>query len=137
MLAHGWRVPDPCNPSVKEARTAVSTIFAKILAGEVPADIVYQDDRVTAFRDIAPAAPTHILVIPNREIPTVNELVDDDALLVGHMVLVARKLAVEAGIADSGYRLIVNCNKDGGQEVYHLHMHLIGGRPLGPMLVRR
>lgn len=108
----------------------MSTIFARIIAGEAEADIVYRDDRVTCFRDIAPKAPTHILIVPNREIPTVNDLEDDDAALVGHMVLVARKLAAEEGIAERGYRLVINCNPEGGQVVYHLHMHLIGGRPL-------
>ena len=89
----------------------MSTIFSKIVAGEVPADIVYRDDRVTAFRDINPAAPTHILIIPNREIPTVNDLADEDAALAGHMLLVARDLARSEGIAESGYRLIINCNR--------------------------
>jgi histidine triad (HIT) family protein len=106
------------------------TIFAKIIAGEVPADIVYRDDQVTCFRDIAPKAPTHILIVPNREIPTVNDLTADDAQLVGHMVLVAKQLAQQEGIAERGYRLVVNCNSEGGQVVYHLHMHLIGGRAL-------
>jgi len=114
----------------------VSTIFSSIVAGEAPADIVYRDEQVTAFRDIAPAAPTHILIIPNREIATVNDLQPEDAALVGHMVLVARKLAIEEGIAEDGYRLIMQCNPDGGQVVYHLHLHLVGGRPLGPMLMR-
>lgn len=114
----------------------MSTIFSKIVAGEAPADIVYSDDRVTAFRDIAPAAPTHILVVPNREIATVNDLQSEDAALIGHMVLVARNLAVEEGIAEDGYRLIIQCNKNGGQVVYHLHLHLLGGRPLGPMISR-
>jgi histidine triad (HIT) family protein len=106
------------------------TIFAKIIAGEVPADIVYRDEQVTCFRDIAPKAPTHILIVPNREIPTVNDLTADDAQLVGHMVLVAKQLAQQEGIAERGYRLVVNCNSEGGQVVYHLHMHLIGGRAL-------
>ena len=114
----------------------MSTIFSCIAAGEAPADIVYRDEQVTAFRDIAPAAPTHILVIPNREIPTVNDLAPEDAALVGHMVLVAQKLAVAEGIAEDGYRLIINCNRNGGQVVYHLHLHLLGGRALGPMVVR-
>ncbi len=108
------------------------TIFSKIISREVPADIVYADDQVTCFRDIAPKAPTHILIVPNREIPTVNDLEDGDAALVGHMVLVARRLAAEEGIAERGYRLVINCNEEGGQVVYHLHMHLIGGRHLGP-----
>ena len=112
------------------------TIFSRIIAGEIPADIVHRDDRVTAFRDINPAAPTHILIVPNREIPTVNDLADEDGALAGHMLLVARNLAKSEGIAESGYRLIVNCNRDGNQEVFHLHMHLIGGRPLGGMVKR-
>jgi len=114
----------------------MATLFSKIIAGEIPSDTVYRDDRVTAFRDIRPAAPTHILIVPNREIPTVNDLTDGDAELVGHMVVVAKRLAAAEGIADDGYRLIVNCNRHGGQEVYHLHLHLIGGRPLGPMILR-
>lgn len=114
----------------------MTTLFSRIIAGELPADIVYQDDLVTAFRDINPAAPTHILIVPNAEIPTVNDLTEADELVVGRMMRVASQLAVEEGIDESGYRLIVNCNRDGGQEVYHLHMHLIGGRPLGPMILR-
>lgn len=114
----------------------MSTIFAKIIAGELPADVVYRDDLVTAFRDINPLAPTHILIVPNKIIPTVNDLTEDDERVAGRMFLVARKLAEQAGIAESGYRLLVNCNAHGGQEVFHLHMHLIGGRPLGPMLKR-
>ena len=115
----------------------MSTIFAKIIKGEVPADVVYKDDRVTCFRDINPAAPVHILIVPNKEIPTVNDLDEKDAALAGHMLLVAKKLAKDEGIAESGYRLIINCNREGGQEVFHLHMHLMGGRPMGPMVLRR
>jgi histidine triad (HIT) family protein len=115
----------------------MSTIFAKIIAGELPADIVYQDDLVTAFRDIHPSAPTHILIVPNKEIPTVNDLTAADEQVAGRMLLVAAKLAAQEGIDQSGYRLIVNCNAHGGQEVFHLHLHLIGGRPLGPMISRK
>ncbi|HHJ39242.1 MAG: histidine triad nucleotide-binding protein [Methylothermaceae bacteria B42] len=115
----------------------MTTIFEKIIAGELPADIVYQDDQVTAFRDINPAAPTHILVVPNKAIPTVNDIQPEDEPLVGHMIYVAKLLAEKEGIAEDGYRLIINCNKNGGQEVFHLHLHLIGGRPLGPMVVRK
>ncbi len=114
----------------------MSTIFSKIIAGEIPADIVFQDDRVTAFADIAPQAPIHILIVPNKEIPTVNDIQEEDEALAGYMIAVAARLARERGIAESGYRLLINCNKDGGQEVFHLHLHLLGGRPLGPMLVR-
>lgn len=112
----------------------MSTIFSKIIAGEIPADIVYQDDVVTAFRDINPQAPTHILIVPNKEIPTVNDVTSEDEATVGRMFTAAAKIARQEGIAASGYRLIVNCNKDGGQEVFHLHMHIMGGRRLGPML---
>ena len=112
------------------------TIFSKIIRREVPANIVYQDDLVTAFRDINPQAPTHILIVPIKFIPTVNDVALDDELALGRMFTVARKIAEQEGIADSGYRLLVNCNRDGGQEVYHLHMHIVGGRPLGPMLKR-
>lgn len=110
------------------------TIFSKIIRREIPADIVYQDDRVTAFRDINPKAPTHILIIPNKIIPTVNDVTPEDEATLGHLFIVAAQLAQKEGIDESGYRLLVNCNKDGGQEVFHLHMHLLGGRRLGPML---
>jgi histidine triad (HIT) family protein len=112
----------------------VTTLFERIITREIPATIVYQDDRVTAFRDIHPRAPTHILIVPNRPIPTANDVVETDEALLGHLFVVARDLAKEEGIAADGFRLIVNCNSHGGQEVYHLHMHLVGGRPLGPML---
>jgi histidine triad (HIT) family protein len=112
------------------------TLFEKIIAGELPADVVYRDSRVIAFLDIRPAARIHILIVPNKPIPTVNDIADEDESLIGHMVIVARDLARQQGIAESGYRLIINCNADGGQEVYHLHLHLLGGRPLGPMLSR-
>ena len=115
----------------------MSTIFSKIVRGELPADIVYQDELVTCFRDIEPVASTHILIIPNREIATANDLEDGDERLAGHMLLVARRLAREEGIAESGYRLIINCNRDGGQEVMHLHLHLVGGRRMGPMVIRK
>ena len=113
------------------------TIFSKIIAREIPAEIVYQDDRVTAFKDINPSAPVHILIIPNREIPTVDDVTPEDEAVLGHLFVVAKEVARQLGIADSGYRLIVNCKADGGQEVFHLHMHLLGGRKLGPMLAKR
>jgi histidine triad (HIT) family protein len=110
------------------------TIFSKIVRGDIPADIVYQDEMVTAFRDIAAQAPTHILVVPNRVIPTAADLGAEDEAVVGRMVRVAADLAADEGIAQNGYRLMINCRDHGGQEVYHLHLHLLGGRPLGPML---
>ena len=115
----------------------MSTIFSKIIDGEVDADIVYQDDQVTAFRDINPQAPVHILIVPNTVIPTVDDVSEADEATLGRLFTVAAQLAREAGIAEDGYRLIVNCREHGGQEVFHLHMHLMGGRPLGPMLARR
>ncbi|MEX0333729.1 purine nucleoside phosphoramidase [Vibrio tubiashii] len=114
---------------------AEETIFSKIIRKEIPADVVYQDDLVTAFRDINPRAPSHILIIPNKLIPTVNDIEEEDELVMGRIFTVARKLAKEEGIDEDGYRLIMNCNSHGGQEVYHIHMHLVGGRPLGPMLM--
>lgn len=112
----------------------MTTIFAKIIQGEIPSDMVYQDELVTAFRDINPMAPTHILIVPNKVIPTVNDFTEDDERTAGRMMLVAKKLAEQEGIAEDGYRLIINCNKHGHQEVFHVHMHLLGGRPLGRML---
>jgi histidine triad (HIT) family protein len=115
----------------------MSTIFSKIISGEIPADIVYQDEEVTAFRDISPQAPVHVLLVPNKEIPTVNDLTTEDEPLIGHMIMVAKQIAEREGVAENGYRLLINCNRDGGQEIFHLHMHLFGGRPLGTMLVSK
>lgn len=112
----------------------MSTLFMKIVRGEIPADIVFQDELVTAFRDIAPQAPTHLLIVPNRVIETADDVTADDEAVLGRMMRVAADLARAEGIASDGYRLIVNCREHGGQEVYHLHLHLIGGRPLGAML---
>ncbi|RVT47288.1 purine nucleoside phosphoramidase [Rheinheimera sediminis] len=115
---------------------AQETIFSKIIRREIPADILYQDDLVTAFRDINPRAPIHILIVPNVLIPTVNDVEPQHELALGRLFTVARKLAADAGIAEDGYRLIMNCNQHGGQEVYHIHMHLVGGRVLGTMVAR-
>ncbi len=114
---------------------AEETIFSKIVRREIPADILYQDELVTAFRDIHPRAPSHILIIPNKLIPTVNDVEVEDELALGRLFTVAKKIAEQEGIAENGYRLIMNCNSHGGQEVYHIHMHLVGGRPLGPLLM--
>jgi histidine triad (HIT) family protein len=115
---------------------AAETIFSKIIRREIPADIVYQDELVTAFRDIHPQAPTHILIVTNKLIPTVNEVSAEDEAMLGRLFTVAAKLAQQEGIAESGYRLLVNCGPDSGMEVYHLHMHILGGRKLGPLVVR-
>ena len=108
--------------------------FSKIINGEAPTEILYQDELVTAFRDINPQAPVHILVVPNVEIRTSNDLTVQDEQLAGRMVRIAAMLAREEGIAEDGYRLIINCNRHGGQVIYHLHLHLLGGNPLGPMV---
>ncbi len=110
------------------------TIFSKIIRREIPADIVYEDELVTAFRDISHQAPTHVLIIPNKLIPTVNDVTTEDELVLGRLFTVAKKIAKAEGINESGYRLIMNCKDDAGQEVYHIHMHLVGGRKLGRML---
>ena len=110
------------------------TIFSSIIRKEIPSDIVYQDELVTAFRDINPRAPVHILIIPNKLIPTVNHVTEDDEPLMGRLFSVAKLLAQKEGISENGYRLIVNCGPHGRQEVYHLHMHLVGGNDVGPMI---
>lgn len=109
------------------------TLFEKIIAGELPADFVHQDEHAVAFRDINPVAPVHLLIVPRKPIPTINDITDEDAPLIGHLFTIARDLARAEGIADDGYRLLFNCNDHGGQEVYHLHLHLIGGKKLGPI----
>ncbi|MEE1286076.1 MAG: histidine triad nucleotide-binding protein [Ruminobacter sp.] len=109
---------------------AEETIFSKIIRKEIPADIRYQDDDVTVFADIAPKAKVHLLIVPNKVIPSVNEIEDADVLVMGKLLLTAKRMAKELGIAENGYRLIINCGKDGGQEVPHLHMHLLGGEHL-------
>ena len=113
---------------------AEETIFSKIIRREIPSDIVWQDELVTAFRDISPQAPTHILIVPNLLIPTLNDVSEAHEQALGRMLTVAAKLAAQEGIAEDGYRVIMNCNRHGGQEVYHIHLHLLGGRALGPML---
>ncbi len=105
-------------------------LFCKIVNRELPADVVFEDDELLAFNDISPQAPTHMLIIPKRHVATVNDLTEAEIELPGAMILRAKALVAEKGIADSGYRLILNCNAEGGQTVYHLHLHLLGGRQL-------
>ena len=106
-------------------------LFCRIIAGQIPGAIVYQDDRVVAFKDINPQAPTHVLVVPRRHIATLNDLTPDDDGLVGEITRRAAAIAKEHGHADRGYRTIFNCNADAGQTVFHIHMHVLGGRRLG------
>jgi histidine triad (HIT) family protein len=105
-------------------------VFCKIITGEIPSKIVYQDEQVIAFQDINPQAPTHLLIAPKKHIPTMAELSEDDSSLSGHMIDVANQLAKMEGIAEQGYRLVINCGRGGGQMVNHLHLHLLGGRQL-------
>jgi len=107
---------------------ATDCLFCRIARKEIPSKVVHEDDRALAFEDINPKAPVHILVIPRKHIPTINELSQEDNSLVGHLVQVARAIAAEKGISEGGYRLVFNCRADAGQEVYHVHLHLLGGR---------
>jgi len=109
---------------------ADSCIFCKIIAGEIPSQKVYQDERVTAFRDIHPVAPTHVLIVPNQHIASVNELSPSDESLVGRLLIAAKQIAEQEGIQETGYRLIINTGPHAGQEVFHLHLHLIGGQKM-------
>ena len=110
------------------------TIFAQIIRREIPADIVYQDELVTAFHDVQPQAPTHIIIVPNKPVATIADVTDADEPALGRMIRVAARLAEEASVDETGYRLILNRRAHAGQEVFHVHMHLVGGRPLGRML---
>lgn len=109
---------------------SVEEIFAQIARGEGDADVVYETEKLVAFRDINPQAPVHVLVIPRRQIQTLEELTPEDGDLLGEMFTAAREVARREGIAQSGYRTVFNCGPDGGQEVYHLHLHVMGGRPM-------
>lgn len=106
------------------------TIFGKIIRREIPADIVYEDDEVLAFRDLNPQAPVHVLFIPKKPIATLNDATPEDAVLLGKVLLAAADYAKQEGFAEDGYRTVINCNTHGGQTVYHLHVHLLAGRKL-------
>lgn len=107
---------------------AEDTLFQKIANGEIPSEEVYSDDEFYAFRDVNPVAPTHILVIPRRPIPKITEASDEDAALLGRLLLVGNKIAAQEGLADKGFRYVINCGEWGGQTVFHLHLHILGGR---------
>jgi histidine triad (HIT) family protein len=106
------------------------TLFGKIIRREIPADIVYEDDDVLAFRDVNPQAPVHVLFIPKKPIATLNDASEDDATLIGKLLLSATRWARQQGFADDGYRCVINCNRNGGQTVFHLHVHLLAGRQM-------
>jgi len=105
-------------------------LFCKILSGDIPADIVYESTSAIAFRDINPQAPTHVLIIPRKHIATINEIAEEDEALVGSLYSAAREIAAAEGIAEDGYRAVMNCNEGAGQTVFHIHLHLLGGRSL-------
>ncbi len=107
-----------------------SCIFCRIVANQATANILYRDQQVTAFRDLRPQGPTHLLIVPNRHIDSLNDMQAEDESLIGYMFAVARRLAAKEGIDQSGYRIVLNTNRNGGQTVFHLHLHLIGGRPM-------
>lgn len=106
-------------------------LFCKMVSGDIQPNVVYEDDDVLAFRDLNPQAPTHILVIPKRHISTLNDLESGDEALMGNLVLTAARIAEKEGIAEAGYRTLLNCNAEAGQTVFHIHLHLLGGRPMG------
>ncbi len=106
-------------------------LFCKIINKEIPAEVVYEDDKVLAFKDINPQAPFHCLIIPRKHIATLNDIADDECELVGHMIQTAGTIAKEQGFDQDGYRTVFNCNTHGGQTVYHIHLHLLGGKPMG------
>ncbi|MEO1202047.1 MAG: histidine triad nucleotide-binding protein [Pseudomonadota bacterium] len=108
----------------------IDCLFCKIVAGEIPADIVHETETTIAFRDINPQAPTHILIIPRKHIATINDISDEDRLLVGSLFTTARDVAKQEGLSDSGYRVVMNCGEGAGQTVFHVHLHLLGGRGL-------
>ena len=105
-------------------------IFCKIITGDIPSTNVFRDEQVTAFRDLNPAAPTHILIVPNKHIDSVNTLANEDEQLIGHLFTTAKQLAAQEGLAEGGYRLIINTNAHAGQTVFHIHLHLLGGAPM-------
>lgn len=120
----------------KEEKIAKGSVFTKIINRELPADIVYEDEEIIAFVPLRRQAPVHFLVVPKKEINTINDMEAEDTLLLGKLFWVAKKLAKEYGIAETGYRLSLNNNEDSGQSVFHLHMHVMGGKKLGPMVTQ-
>ena len=108
----------------------VDCLFCNIITGDIPSTNVYRDDQATAFRDINPAAPSHILIVPNKHIDSVNVLTKDDEQLIGHLFIVAKQLAAQEGFAENGYRLITNTGPQAGQTIFHIHLHLLGGAPM-------
>lgn len=111
--------------------SSADCLFCKIVAGDIPAEIIYESESAIAFRDINPQAPTHVLIIPRQHIATINDLDEGDESTVGHLYMAAKAIAAAEGLADDGYRVVMNCNEGAGQTVFHIHLHLVGGRTLG------
>lgn len=111
--------------------SSLDCLFCKIVAGDIPAEIIYESESAIAFRDINPKAPTHVLIIPREHIATINDLEEGDKATVGHLYMAAKAIAAAEGLADDGYRVVMNCNEAAGQTVFHIHLHLLGGRNLG------
>ncbi|RMV07904.1 Histidine triad protein [Pseudomonas coronafaciens pv. coronafaciens] len=126
-LVAAWQYP--ATPINRQGATAVETLFTKIINREIPAKIIYEDDQVLAFHDIAPQAPVHFLVIPKKPIRTLSDLTEEDKSLAGHILFTAQRLAIELG-CEEGFRVVMNCNELGGQTVYHIHMHVLGQRQM-------
>ena len=120
----------------KEEKINNGSVFTKIILRELPATIEYEDDEIIAFIPLRLQAPVHLLIVPKKEIYTINDANDSDIELLGKMILIAKKLALEKGISETGYRLSININEDAGQSVFHIHMHLLGGKKLGPMVTQ-
>jgi histidine triad (HIT) family protein len=120
----------------KAEKIEKGSVFTKIINRELPATIVYEDDDIIAFVPLRLQAPVHLLIVPKKEILTINEVTEEDTLILGKLFLVAKKLAKEQGVSEMGYRLVMNINEDAGQSVFHLHMHLLGGKTLGPMVTQ-
>ncbi len=132
----GWSQSETYQKNKKE-KIEKGSVFTKIIKREIPATIVYEDDDIIAFVPIRLQASVHLLIVPKREIYTINEVTEEDTLLLGKLFLVAKKLAKEKGISETGYRLAMNINEDAGQSVFHLHMHLLGGEKLDPMMTQK
>ncbi len=111
--------------------SSTDCLFCKIVAGDIPAEIIYESEAAIAFRDVNPQAPTHVLIIPRKHIATINDIDEGDEPTVGHLYMAAKAIAAAEGIADDGYRVVMNCNEAAGQTVFHIHLHLIGGRTMG------
>ena len=106
-------------------------LFCKIVTGEIPADLVYESETAVAFRDINPQAPTHVLIVPRKHISTINDIEEEDQAVVGSLYTAAKSIAASEGIAEDGYRTVINCNEGAGQSVFHIHLHVLGGKPMG------